>query len=176
MFTFRTNVTPQDLDNVRQISASSGIFCEDDVDITVSLVDDALYQLNHPEDEDLAHDINFLFAEVDGKTCAYVCYGHIADSDSTYEIYWLATHNDYRGQGIGKKLIKKLIRTLRAEEATKLYLKTDSKEQYQATRHFYTSCGFTLEATLKRYYDLNDDCYIYSMFIDEPQAEIFAAE
>lgn len=176
MLTFRTQVTPEDLENVREISASSGIFCEDDVDITVSLVDNVLYQLAHPEDEDLAHDTSFIFAELDGRTCAYACYGHIADSDSTYELYWLATHNDFRGQGVGKKLIKELIRNLRIEGATKLCVKTDSKEQYKATRHFYDSCGFTLEATLKRYYDQNDDCYIYSMFLDELQAEIFAAE
>ncbi len=165
MLTFRTNITPDDLETVRQISASSGIFDEDCVDITVCLADDALYQLEHPEDDDYPHDTKFLFAEEDGKTCAYACYGEIADSNASYELYWLATHNACRGRGIGKKLINELIRRLKADGARKLYIKTDSEPRYKATRHFYDSCGFTLEATLKQYYDNNDDCCIYSMHL-----------
>ena len=87
MLTFRTNITSQDLSRVREISASSGLFDEDDVDITVCLADDALYQLQHPEDEDYPHDTNFLFAEQNGVTCAYACYGEIADSNGTYELF-----------------------------------------------------------------------------------------
>lgn len=179
MLTFRTKITAADLENVRRISASTDNFDEDDVDITVSLADDALYRLQHPEDEDLAHDTQFLFVEKDGKTCAYACYGHITDSNSTYELYWLATHRNYRGQGIGKKLIAELIRRLKAEGASKLFLKTDGKEQYKGTRHFYDSCGFVLEATLKQYYDKYDDCCIYSMCLDEDdfyQEPLAAAE
>lgn len=178
MLTFRTKVTPEDLQKVREISVSTGFFDEEVVEIPVAMVDDALYEINHPEDEDLAHDINFIFAEIDGKTAAYACYGHIADSNSTYELHWLATHNDYRGQGIGKQLINELIKNVKADGGTKLYVKTDSTEQYKATRHFYHSCGFTLEAILKQYYEKNDDCCIYAMNLDgeENSEDIAAAE
>ena len=52
MLTFRSRINSRDLENVREISASSGMFDEDDIDITVCLADDALYQLQHPEDDD----------------------------------------------------------------------------------------------------------------------------
>lgn len=172
MLTFRTDVTPVDLQNIREISASTGFFDEEVVEIPVAMADDALYQIHHPDDEDLAHDINFIFAEVDGKTAAYACYGHIADSNSSYELHWLATHNDYRGQGIGKQLINELIKNIKADGGTKLYVKTDSTEQYKSTRHFYDSCGFTLEAVLKQYYEKNDDCCIYSMSLDDDETYV----
>lgn len=181
MLTFRNNITSDDLETVRQISASSGVFDEDCVDIVVCLADDALYQLQHPEDNDYPHDTKFLFAEQNGKTCAYACYGEIADSNASYELYWLATHNACRGQGIGKKLMEELISRLKAQDARKLYIKTDSEPRYTATRHFYDSCGFTHEATLKQYYDNNDDCCIYSMYLrndndDVQREEANAAE
>ncbi len=177
MLTFRSKINNRDLERVREISASSGIFDEDDVDITVCLADDALYQLEHPEDDDYPHDTNFLFAEIDGVTCAYACYGEIADSEANYELYWLATHNDYRGQGIGKKLIAELIRILQQKGCHKLFIKTESKPQYKATRHFYDACGFTLEATLKQYYSEFDDCCIYGMCLNRnPQQTGLAAE
>ena len=115
MLTFRSRINSRDLENVREISASSGMFDEDDIDITVCLADDALYQLQHPEDDDYPHDTKFLFAEQNGKPCAYACYGEIADSDASYELYWLATHNNCRGQGIGKALVAELIKRLKKQ-------------------------------------------------------------
>lgn len=181
MLTFRNDVVATDLEDVRKISSSAKNFDNEDVKITVSLVDNALYCKEHPEDKDLAHDTQFLFAEQDGKTCAFACYGHIPDSDSTYELYWLATHCQYCGQGIGKRLVSELINRLKAEGARKIFLKTDGKEQYKETRRFYDSCGFTLEATLKQYYAKYDDCCIYSMYLsndndDARREEASAAE
>lgn len=164
MLTFRNKMLPGDPEIVRMISSSTGIFDSDDTEITVELAENALEQQNNPEEE-IAHDTRFLFVEIDGVTCAYACYGHIADSDSTYELYWLSTHNNYRGQGIGKKLVAKLIEVIQEEGGSKLYIKTDSREDYTPTRHFYDSCGFEVEARLKQYYDKNDDCFIYSRCI-----------
>ena len=171
MLTFRYTINADDIEKVRNISASAPNFDEDCVDITAHLADDALYQAEHPEDEDYPHDTNFLFAEIDGVTCAYACYGEIADSDGTYELYWLATHAKYPGRGIGRQLIAQLVKHIKALGARKLYLKTDSKPEYKATRNFYNSCGFTLEATLKQYYDRHDDCCIYGMCLDDCDLE-----
>ena len=162
MLTFRNRMRPDDPETVRRISSSTGVFDAADVEITVELAEDALEQ-QEDDEKYIASDLHFLFAEVDGVTCAYACFGHIADSDSTYELYWLSTHNDYRGQGIGKKLVFELIKEIQKLGGTKLYIKTDGKDLYQPTRKFYDSCGFTVEARLKQYYDKNDDCFIYSM-------------
>ena len=82
MLTFRDYITPEDIETVRRISSSTGVFDNDDTEITVELAHDALLQQQN-DMEEIAHDIRFLFAEQDGETCAYACYGHIADSDST---------------------------------------------------------------------------------------------
>lgn len=166
MLTFRYIITADDIEKVRNISASAPNFDNNDAEITAHLADDALYQIEHPEDEDYPHDTRFIFAEKDGITCAYACYGEIADSNGTYELYWLATHAEYQGQGIGRQLINKLVEHIKSLGGRKLYLKTDSKPEYKNTRKFYNSCGFILEAVLKQYYDRYDDCCIYAMCLD----------
>lgn len=160
MLSFRDKITTRDPEVVRQISASTGIFDHDDVEITVELAKNAIKQkYKHTKSID---DLKFLFAEYDGQTVAYACFGKIADSASTYELYWLSTHNAHRGKGIGKQLINKLLEDVKKVGGSKLYIKTDSKEQYKPTRQFYDACGFKVEALLKEYYSSNDDCIIYA--------------
>lgn len=109
-----------------------------------------------------AHDIRFIFAEQDGAICAYVCYGRIPDSDTAYELYWLATDKQFQGQGIGHLLLQQVIQLIRQAGGSKIYIKTEGRSGYHPTHVFYNRCGFELEARLKQYYGKNDDCCIYS--------------
>lgn len=155
MLSFREQLTPMDIDNIRTIANSTGFFGEDISEISVNIAETTLngYTKNT---------YKFLFAENDGKMVAYACFGKILDSDATYELYWLSTLNEYRGKGIGKKIISKLIETVRNLGGSKIFVKTDGTKQYAPTRSFYEKCGFKNEAILKEYYDESDDCYIYS--------------
>jgi ribosomal protein S18 acetylase RimI-like enzyme len=67
-------------------------------------------------------------------------------------------------------LINKLITKLRKKGAKKIYVKTDSKDQYAPTRRFYNKCGFKLQAVLPGYYDDNDNCCIYALDLTEKDA------
>lgn len=42
MLTFRDYITPEDIETVRRISSSTGVFDNDDTEITVELAHDAL--------------------------------------------------------------------------------------------------------------------------------------
>ena len=99
MLTFRTKMRLSDIEAVRRISSSTKLFDHNDVEITASLAEEALELQQNPQWRDAAHDIRFIFAEQDGATCAYVCYGRIPDSDTAYELYWLATDkSSFRGR------------------------------------------------------------------------------
>ena len=78
--------------------------------------------------------------------------------------------------GIGRNLINKLITKLRKKGAKKLYVKTDSTEQYAPTRRFYEKCGFKLQAVLPGYYNDNDSCCIYALELREKDALGFYPE
>ncbi len=160
MLSFRSRIEKNDPQVIRQIAESTGFFDEQDVHITVEIAENLLNK------KDSNH--KFLFADYMNQTVAYVCYGEVPDAkEGTYEIYWLSTLNEYRGLGIGRNLINRLITKLRKKGAGKIYLKTDSKDQYAPTRRFYERCGFKLQAVLPGYYDDNDGCCIYALDLKE---------
>lgn len=166
MLSFRNNVIGSDPESIRQIASSTGFFDSSDVEDNVSLAKDLLRKGSSYTKQ--TH--NFLFTEYKGQTVAYVCFGIMPDArKGTYEIHWLSTLNEFRGLGIGRKLLETLINSLKAQGAHKIYLKTDSKEQYRPTRNFYESCGFKIEAILKGYYDDFDDCCIYALQLDKDE-------
>ncbi len=156
MLTFRNKLNHTDPETIRKIAASTGFFDKSDVEVNYTLAKNVAFNFDENHE--------FLLAEFDGNVVAYACFGELNDArDGTYEIFWLSTHNTFRGCGIGRTLINKLVEELRSRGAMRLYLKTDSKAQYAPTRNFYESCGFTKQAVLKGYYDDSDDCCIYAM-------------
>lgn len=155
MLQFRDVMTAKDPDIIRNIANSTGFFDKDTAEISVNIAQTTLKGYNKDN-------YKFLFAEYNGKTIAYACFGRIVDSSSTYELYWLSTLNEFRGLGVGKKIISELINHIRNLGGRKIYVKTDGTSQYAPTRKFYENCGFKNEAILKEYYESYDDCYIYS--------------
>ena len=44
----------------------------------------------------------------------------------------------------------------------RIYIETSSKPLYEPTRYFYLSNGYSIEATLKDFYDVNDHKVMFS--------------
>jgi len=108
----------------------------------------------------------FVFAEVDGITVAYSCFGPISMSKTSFDLYWIATHNDYRGKGIGKKLLKETLKESGKMGCKIIIAETSGLPHYAPTRAFYISTAFDLEARLKDFYDVGDDKLFYTKRID----------
>ncbi len=85
----------------------------------------------------------------------------IHGTHSSYDIFWIATHNDMRGQGIGKILLLETEKRIASIGGHNIYLETASKPQYTPTRKFYENNGYFLEAQLKQFYADDDDKCIY---------------
>ena len=96
----RSQVTPSDRDAVRRIVETTGFFRADEVDVAVELVDEALAKGE-------ASGYHFVFAEVDGIVVGYACYGPIACTLGSYDLYWIAVDPSRQGQGIGQILLLK---------------------------------------------------------------------
>jgi GNAT superfamily N-acetyltransferase len=151
---FRDTVTPEDIHNVREIAISTGFFYDFEIPVAVELVEAAL-------EEGDASGYFFLFGEVDGKTVSYSCYGPIAGTEGGFDLYWIITHNDYRGQGIGKRILDETHRIAKMKGARYIIAETSSLVKYQPTRDFYEKNLYDKEGVIKDFYMINDDKVIY---------------
>ncbi|HVN57278.1 MAG TPA: GNAT family N-acetyltransferase [Bacteroidales bacterium] len=152
--TFRTEPVKKDIKRIREIVESTGFFYDFETDVAVELVEERL-------EEGISSGYHFVFAEADGVTAAYSCFGKIEMTKSCFDLFWIVTHNDFRGKGIGKKLLDETYREAIGMGCTMIIAETSGREHYAPTRAFYDSAGYTLEATIKDYYDKDDDKLIY---------------
>lgn len=153
--TFRTVPVESDINRVRQIVESTKFFYDHEIEIAVELVAE---RLSVGE----SSGYYFVFAEVDGVTAAYSCYGPITMSKTSFDLYWIATHNDYRGKGIGRKLIDETSKQAREMGCKVMIAETSGLEHYTPTRAFYMNNNFVLEARLKDFYAEGDDKLFYT--------------
>lgn len=152
---FRTIPEKRDIKRVMEIVESTKFFYDHEVEIAAELVAERLAQ-----GESTGY--HFVFAEVDGVTAAYSCYGPITMSQTCFDLYWIATHNDYRGKGIGRLLLEETYKHARNMGCKIIIAETSGLEHYAPTRAFYISNKFELEATLKNFYTEGDDKLFYT--------------
>lgn len=154
--TFRTEVRDEDLEIVRSIVDSTGFFYNFEIPVAVELVEERLR--SGP-----ASGYFFIFAVIDEKTVAYACFGPIAGTEGSFDLYWIVTHNDYRGRGIGNLLIDETHKAIRKMGGRLVIAETSTLEKYAPTRHFYHKLGYTLEAKIDDFYKEGDGKVFYIM-------------
>ena len=153
--TFREHVMERDADDVRDIVASTGFFSDEEADVAVELVREHLHK-------GPASGYLFVFAEADGRTVGYACYGPVPCTLNTFDLYWIAVRRDARGQGLGRALLGQVEERLRGPGRAKLVAETSSRPQYAPTRDFYLACGFEEEARIRDYYAPGEDVLYFT--------------
>ena len=63
--------------------------------------------------------------------------------------------------GIGKALLIKSESIISEMGGDRVYIETSSRKSYEATRLFYSNCGYKKEAVLKDFYSTGDNKVIY---------------
>lgn len=157
---FRTNVRPEDVSAVREIVSSSGFFSPAEIDVAVELVEEHLTKGE-------ASGYLFLFAEEDGRTVGYACYGPIACTTASYDLYWIAVHADHRGRGLGRVLSREVEQLIAKRGGTRVYAETSSRDQYEPTRAFYERCGYIRDAEMRDFYAPGDGKVVYVRVLSE---------
>jgi GNAT superfamily N-acetyltransferase len=153
-WTFREEPTPEDRENIRSIVQSTGFFHPPEVDVAVELVDERL-------SKGTPSGYFFVFAEHEGRTVGYTCYGPIACTLASYDLYWIAVDESYRGQGLGRALVEETERQIHAVGGLRVYIETSDRPQYTPTRGFYDRCGYRLETVIEDFYAPGDGKAIY---------------
>ncbi len=159
-FFLRERLWPQDEDTVARIVRSSGYFSPQECAIAVELVRERRVR-------GAASGYEFLFVESAGSspeeplTCAYCCYGEIACTEGSYDLYWIAVDQKHRSEGIGHWLLAELEAKIKRKNGRQIYIETSGKPQYEPTRHFYLSSGFEHLVSYPDFYAANDAKEVY---------------
>jgi GNAT superfamily N-acetyltransferase len=153
--TLRCQIRADDRSAIERITASSGYFTEKEVRLALSVFDEAIAS---PECS-----YRYLLAEMDDRVVGYACWGKDEQSDSSYELYWIAVDEACRAHGIGKRLLHAVEESIhRLSPGGQLFIETSGREQYYPTRNFYERLGYIKAAWLDDYFSPGDARVIYS--------------
>ena len=153
--TFRLTLRDGEDKHIRTIAESVGIFHPAEVDVAEEL---ATLSIEQGADQSGYH---FVLCERVRQIVGYTCYGQIACTKDSYDLYWIVVQHDCRGQGIGRQLLQLTEQQIATEGGRKLYAETSSREPYAGTRQFYLANGYQQEAVIADFYDEGDHKLIY---------------
>mgnify|MGYP002634369058 CR=1 FL=1 len=159
--TMRYDVRSTDPDAIRRLVESTGFFSTVEVDVAVELADERL-RLGDPSG------YHFVFAESDGAVVGYACYGPIALTLGSFDLYWMAVDRWSQGHGVGRSLLAEVERQVQDRGGRQLYIETSSRPQYAPTRAFYERCEFDGVATLKDFYAPGDGKVVFQKVTSIP--------
>jgi ribosomal protein S18 acetylase RimI-like enzyme len=165
---YREEPRATDASAVREIVASTGFFHDFEIDVAVELVDERLSR-------GLASEYHFVFADdsATGHTLGYACFGPISCTQGSFDLYWIAVHNDLHGKGLGRAVLAEAERRIAAGvpgvpgapglvRGRRVYIETSGQAKYEPTRAFYLRCGYREEARFEGFYADGDDKIVYS--------------
>ena len=159
---FRYEVSPSDRNLVRTIVNSSNFFTPAEVEVAVQQVGEWLAK-------GPASGYRFIFAEWHGQTCGYACFGPIAATQASYDLYWIVVDRLHQRKGIGQALLNEVERLIQHEGGHRVYVDTSNRDQYTPTRAFYERCGYRAEAVLSDFYAPGDSRVIYVKVFCPPE-------
>lgn len=156
---FRQNVLHEDCRRVRELVHATGFFRPDEVLVAEELVVDRLQKGDKSE-------YHFWFAEIDNVLAGYACYGPIACSIGSYDLFWIVVDPIRQKMGAGRALLHKVEQTVSDENGRLIYAETSGTDLYIPTRDFYRRCGYIEETRLKDFYAPGDDKVFFVKKVD----------
>lgn len=131
---------------------ADGLFTADEVAVALELLDAAIAE---PGGEYRA-----LVAELDGEVAGYICYGPTPMTEGTWDLYWIVSHPQARGRGVGKTLVARMETELREIGARLVRVETSQQESYGAAHTFYERLGYPVAARFTDFYKPGDDLVV----------------
>lgn len=103
-----------------------------------------------------------LVLEIDKKIAGYSLVFFRKNSKKT-RMYSLCIHPDFKGMGLGKKLMIEVFERLKRKkvESVKLEVKTNNIVGI----NLYESLGFQLEERIKGFYSDGEDAFVYRLYL-----------
>lgn len=164
----RDTVGAADEARVRRLVHSTGFFNDDEVEVAAELVRERVSR-------GAASGYHFVLALRDADLAAYACFGPIACTQSSYDLYWIAVDPVWQSRGVGRWLMGEAERRIAQMGGTRVYVETSSRAQYEPTRRFYERCGYAIAAQLTDFYAPGDDKVVFVKPLQPPPEGLLAA-
>ena len=126
-------------------------FTPDEHQVALELIDVAL----QPNNSDYQ-----VFVAIRERVVGYVCYGPTPMTDGTFDLYWIASDPQVRGQGVGAALVSAMEGDLRRRKGRVIRVETSAMEAYGPTRGFYAAMGYKEESRFRDFYKPGEDLII----------------
>ncbi len=148
-------ISKESSEDIRSILESSGFFYDFEIKTALELVDETV------EKGEVGSGYYWLRIVEDNRTIAFTTFGLNPVSSHSWDLYWIAVHNDQRNKNLGSQLLRATEEAVKEMGGKILWIETSGREQYHSTRHFYSKNGYDLEATLRDFYGPDDSKEIY---------------
>ena len=149
-------ISHSDMAGIKSILTSTAFFYDFEVEVCLGIAGETL---SRGSEESGYHWIKIM----DGPTMvAFANYGKNDFSIHSWELYWIAVHDQYRDKKLGKTLLQAVEDDLRERGAGILWIETSGRPLYAPTEAFYRNNGYTLAASLADFYAPGDPKQVYS--------------
>ena len=98
----------------------------------------------------------------DDGLIAFANYGKNDFSTHSWELYWIAVHQNSRNKKLGSVILKVIEEDIRKAGGKIHWIETSGRPHYASTEAFYKRNGYDLHASLKDFYADGDPKQIYS--------------
>jgi ribosomal protein S18 acetylase RimI-like enzyme len=164
----RDYLRAEDPESVRRLVREAGVFGIQDVEVAGELVEERL--IKGP-----AGGYHFLLVDIDDRVAAYICYGPVPLTQSSWDIYWIVTDVRFRGCGLGGRLLHEAEQRIRLAGGLRIYIETSSRSDYGPAQRFYQGMGYERTAELVDFYGPGDNKLIYlKVLIDSGKGRLAA--
>jgi D-alanine-D-alanine ligase len=158
---FRADPRPGDVAAVRALVAATGFFSEEEIMVAAELVEERLAR-------GPASGYEFRFADAAGGLAGYSCFGLIALTRASYDLYWIVVAPGTQRTGLGRRLLGATEAAVAALGGQRLYAETSSRPLYAPTRGFYRGCGYREAACFADFYAPGDGKVVFEKRLVPP--------
>ena len=156
MTTILRGIEPEDRKALEEILRSTNYFYDFEIDTAIEIFDETI--------ESGSEGSGYYWMKVvdeDGLV-AFANYGKNDFSTHSWELYWIAVHQNSRNKKLGSKLLIAIEDDVRRLGGKILWIETSGRPLYTSTEAFYKRNGYILAASLKDFYGPGDPKQIYS--------------
>ena len=146
---------PKDRRVLESILLRANVFTLEEINIAMDLIDLVLMDSNQKDY------IIHCFVNAQDQPLGYICYGPIPMTQGTFDLYWIVVDSDFKGQGIGSRLVDFLEEEMRRLKGRMILADTSSISSYEEAHRFYQKKGFQEVARIADYYWEGNDRITY---------------
>jgi ribosomal protein S18 acetylase RimI-like enzyme len=146
---------PEERKHVEEILRSTDFFYDFEIDTALEIADETIAKGMEKS--------GYYWLKVidDDGIVAFANYGKNAFSTHSWELYWIAVHNNARHKKLGSTLLKAVEDDVRKHKGKILWIETSGRPKYAATEAYYQRNGYELAASLKEFYGPGDPKQVY---------------